>query len=175
MEWVSRNIFSPDIDDDKEDTHYIVTGDNEAPKPVPEFLTVQWSQWLHWHDLTRTRVAQQLNNHYHYDVRREKKEIWAVWGSFSHDDKDATRNVGADGKKPFSCLREGVLQRFGNINTINRQTLEDLLIIFRQKDVKPELQATVQHRWHRLFFDPNTMKLPNSLEEFNQGAENVFE
>ena len=73
-----------------------------------------------------------------------------------------------------SLLRKGALQTFRNINSINRQTLEDVLIIFRRKYVKPESQATAKHKWHRLTFDPNTMKLPDFLEELNQGAEKAF-
>ena len=73
-----------------------------------------------------------------------------------------------------SLLRKGALQTFRNINSINRQTLEDVLIKFRRKYVKPESQATAKHKWHRLTFDPNTMKLPDFLEELNQGAEKAF-
>ena len=73
-----------------------------------------------------------------------------------------------------SLLRKEALQTFRNINTINRQTLEDVLGIFRRKYVKPESQATAKHKWHRLIFDPNTMKLPEFLEELNQGAEKAF-
>ena len=73
-----------------------------------------------------------------------------------------------------SLLRKGSLQTFRNINSINRQTLEDVLVIFRRKYVKPESQATAKHKWHRLTFDPNTMKLPDFLEELNQGAEKAF-
>ena len=73
-----------------------------------------------------------------------------------------------------SLLREGALQTFRNINSTNRQTLEDVLVIFRRKYVKPESQATAKHKWHRLIFDPNTMKLPDFLEELNQGAEKAF-
>ena len=69
-----------------------------------------------------------------------------------------------------SLLRKGALQTFRNINTINRQTLEDVLVIFRRKYVKPESQTTAKHEGHRLIFDPNTMKLP----ELNQGAEKAF-
>ena len=36
------------------------------------------------------------------------------------------------------------------------------------------MQATAKHKWHRLVFDPNTMKLPDFLGELNQGAENTF-
>ena len=73
-----------------------------------------------------------------------------------------------------SLLRKGALQTFRNINSINRQTLEDVLVIFRRKYVKPESQATAKHKWHRLIFDPNTMKLPDFLEELNQGVEKAF-
>ena len=73
-----------------------------------------------------------------------------------------------------SLLRKNALQTFRNISTANRQTLEDLLVIFRRKYVKPESQATAKHKWHRLVFDPNTTKLPDFLEELNQGAEKAF-
>ena len=73
-----------------------------------------------------------------------------------------------------SLLRKGALQTFRNINSINRQTLEDVLVILRRKYVKPESQATAKHKWHRLTFDPSTMKLPDFLEELNQGAEKAF-
>ena len=76
---------------------------------------------------------------------------------------------------PFhSLLRKGDLQTFRNINSINRQTLEDVLVIFRRKYVKPESQATAKHKWHRLTFDPNNMKLSDFLGELNQGAEKAF-
>ena len=71
-------------------------------------------------------------------------------------------------------LRKGTLQTFRNIRTANRQTLEDVLVVFRRKYNKPESQATTKHKWHRLVFDPNTIKLPEFLEELNQRAENAF-
>ena len=73
-----------------------------------------------------------------------------------------------------SLLRKRALQTFRNINSTNRQTLEEVLVIFRKKYVKPESQATAKHKWHRLTFDPNTMKLPDFMEELNQGAEKAF-
>ena len=73
-----------------------------------------------------------------------------------------------------SLLRKNALQTFRNINSANRQTLEDILAIFRRQYVKPESQATAKHKWHKLVFDPNTMKLPDFLEELNQGAEKAF-
>ena len=73
-----------------------------------------------------------------------------------------------------SLLRKNALQTFRNISSSNRQTLQDVLVIFRRKYVKPESQATAKHKWHRLVFDPNTMKLPDFLKELNQGAEKAF-
>ena len=73
-----------------------------------------------------------------------------------------------------SLLRKNALQTFRNINTANRHTLEDILAVFRRKYVKAESKATAKHKWHRLVFDPNTMKLPDFLEELNQGAEKAF-
>ena len=57
-----------------------------------------------------------------------------------------------------SLLRKNALQTFCNINSANRQTLEDILAIFRRKFVKHESQATAKHKWHKLVFDPNTVK-----------------
>ena len=73
-----------------------------------------------------------------------------------------------------SLLRKNALQTFRNINTANRQTLEEILAVFLRKYVKPESQATAKHKWHRLVLDPNTMKLSDFLEELNQGAEKAF-
>ena len=73
-----------------------------------------------------------------------------------------------------SLLRKNALQTFRNINSANRQTFEDILAVFRRKYVKSESQATAKHKWHKLVFDPNTMKLPDFLEELNQGAEKAF-
>ena len=70
-----------------------------------------------------------------------------------------------------SILRKNVLQSIRNNSTANRQTLEDILI----KYVKPESEATAKHKWRRLVFDPNTTKLPDFLEELNQGAERRLE
>ena len=73
-----------------------------------------------------------------------------------------------------SFLRKNALQTIRNISTANRQTLEDVLVIFRRKYVKSESQATVEHEWPRFIFEPNTMKLPDFLEELNQGAETTL-
>ena len=71
-------------------------------------------------------------------------------------------------------LRKEALQTFRNISTVNKKTLDDVLIVFRRKYVKPESQATAKHKWHKLTFDPNTKSLPDFLEELNECAEKAF-
>ena len=71
-------------------------------------------------------------------------------------------------------LRKEALQTFRNISAVNKKTLDDVLIVFRRKYVKPESQATAKHKWHNLTFDPNTKSLPDFLEELNECAEKAF-
>ena len=71
-------------------------------------------------------------------------------------------------------LRKEALQTFRNISASNKNTLEDALIVFRQKYVKPESQATTKHKWHKLTFNPNTKSLSDFLEELNEWAERAF-
>ena len=71
-------------------------------------------------------------------------------------------------------LRKEALQTFRNINASNKKTLDDVLIMFRRKCVKPESHATANHKWHKLTVDPNTKSLPDFLEEPNECAERAF-
>ena len=71
-------------------------------------------------------------------------------------------------------LRKEALQTFRNKSASNKKTLDDVLIVFRRKYVKPESQATAKHKWHKLTFDPNTKSLPDFLEELNECAERAF-
>ena len=71
-------------------------------------------------------------------------------------------------------LRKQALQTFRNISALNKKTLDDVLIVFRRKYVKPESQATAKHKWHKLIFDPNMKSLPDFLEELNECAERAF-
>ena len=71
-------------------------------------------------------------------------------------------------------LRKEALQTFRNISPLNKKTLDAVLIVFRRKYVKPESQATAEHKWHKLTFDPNTKSLPDFLEKLNECAERAF-
>ena len=194
--------------------HDMVTGDNESPNPVPEFLTGRIPSRTHLnqsyedinldttipaHERTATAAdpdpitrladvlttmqkrptAQQLtirpvnSNTMTFDGKSEKFELFE---DFFHTMikmmPKMTEQMKINHFHPL--LRKNALQTFRNINSTNRQTLEDVLVIFRRKYVKPESQATAKHKWHRLIFDPKTMKLPDFLEELNQGAEKAF-
>ena len=67
-------------------------------------------------------------------------------------------------------LRKEVLQTFTNTNASDKRTLEDVLIIYRRNYVRPQSQATADHKWHKLTFDPNTTSLSNFIEELNECA-----
>ena len=71
-------------------------------------------------------------------------------------------------------LRKEALQTFRNISAVNKKTLDDVLIVFRRKYVKPKSQATAKHKWHKLTFDLNTKSFPDFLEELNECAERAF-
>ena len=194
--------------------HDMVTGDNESPLQVPEFLTGRVSPRNHldrsYEDINLdttipaqernapaaqtdpiTRLAdvlttmqnrptaQQLtirpvnSNTMTFDGKSEKFELFEdLFHTMIKMQPEMTEQMKIN--HFHSLLRKNALQTFRNISSSNRQTLEDVLIIFRRKYVKPESQATAKHKWHRLVFDPNTMKLPDFLEELNQGAEKAF-
>ena len=71
-------------------------------------------------------------------------------------------------------IQKEALETFRNISALNKKTLDDVLIVFRRKFVKPESQATAKHKWHKLTFDPITKSLPDFLEELNECAERAF-
>ena len=73
-----------------------------------------------------------------------------------------------------ALFRKDALQTFININASNRKTLDDVLIVFRGKNVKPESQATAKHKWHKLTFDNNTKWLSDIFKELNKCAERAF-
>ena len=70
-----------------------------------------------------------------------------------------------------SHIRNVALKTFRNISASNKKTLDDVLIVFRQKYIKPESQVTAKHKWHKFTFDPNTKSLYDLSEELNECAE----
>ena len=105
-----------------------------------------------------------------FDSKSEKRELFEdLFHTMIKMQPDMTETMKIN--HFHSLLRKNALQTFRNINSANRQTLEDILAVCRRKYVNPESQATAKHKWHKLIFDPNTMNLPDFLEELNQGAE----
>ena len=193
----------------------MVTGENESPIEVPEFLTGRMPSTSHLNrsnddfllldttipaqkrpalapeqdpinkladvltSMQNRPTAQQLtirpvnSKTMTFDGKSEKFELFEdLFLTMIKMQPDMTEQMKIN--HFHSLLRKNALQTFRNISTANRQTLEDVLVIFRRKYVKPESQATAKHKWHRLVFDPNTTKLPDFLEELNQGAEKAF-
>ena len=74
-----------------------------------------------------------------------------------------------------SQLRKEALQTLRSINASDKRKLEDVLIIFGRKYVRPQSQAKAKHKWHTLTFDPNTKSFTFLLEEVNDCAELAFE
>ena len=72
-------------------------------------------------------------------------------------------------------MRGLALKTFKNIQRTPTTTLEDILVVFRRKYVKPESSASAKHRFHRLVFDPERQKLPDFLEELQESAEKAFD
>ena len=208
--------YENQLNDDYPDlnVHDMVTGDNESPNLVPEFLTGRIPSRRHLNQsnddinldttipaqeriataansdpITRLAdvlttmqnrpTAQQLtirpvnSNTMTFDGKSEKFELFEdLFHTMIKMQPEMTEQMKIN--HFHSLLRKNALQTFRNISSSNRQTLEDVLVIFRRKYVKPESQATAKHIWHRLVFNPNTMKLPDFLEELNQGAEKAF-
>ena len=194
--------------------HDMVTGDNESPNQVLEFLTgripsrsyldqfyehINLDTTIPEHERiataadpdTITRLAdilttmqniptaQQLTIHsvnsntMTFDGKSEKFELFEdLFHTMIKMQPEMTEQMKIN--HFHSLLRKNALHTFRNSNSTNRQTLEEVLVIFRQKYVKPESQATANHKWHCLVFDPNTMKLPDFLEELIQAAEKAF-
>ena len=73
-----------------------------------------------------------------------------------------------------SHLRKDALHTFRNMETSNKRTPEDVLIILRPKYVRPQSQATAKHKCLELTFDLNTKSLLEFLEELNECAERAF-
>ena len=71
-------------------------------------------------------------------------------------------------------IRKEALQTFRSISESNKKNLDDVLIVFWAKNVKPESQATAKHKWHKLTFDPHTKSLSDFLKELNECAERAF-
>ena len=77
-------------------------------------------------------------------------------------------------KQFHAHLRKEALQTFKNTIASNMKSLDDVLIVFQPKYVKPESQATAKRKRHRLKFDLKTKSVSDVLEELNECAGSVW-
>ena len=68
-------------------------------------------------------------------------------------------------------VRGLALKTFKNIQRTSTTTLEDIVVVFGRKYVKPESSASAKHRFNRLMFQPENQKLPDFLEDLQESAE----
>ena len=73
-----------------------------------------------------------------------------------------------------SLMRGDALQTFKNITSPNRETLGEILTVFRRKYVKPQSMATAKHKFQRLVFNPANQKLIDFLDELQKLAKDAF-
>ena len=73
-----------------------------------------------------------------------------------------------------SFMRGDALQTFKNLNVPTRDNLGELLAGFRRKYLKPQLMATVKHKFQKLVFNPANHKLVEFLDELQTLAKDAF-
>ena len=74
-----------------------------------------------------------------------------------------------------SLMRGDALQTFKNITSPARENLEEILVIFRRKYVKPQSMATAKHKFQKLVFDPSKQKLVDFLDDLQRQAKDAFD
>ena len=70
-------------------------------------------------------------------------------------------------------MRCDALQTFKNLTSPNRESLAEILTMFRRKYVKP--QSMAKHRFQRQVFNPANQKLIHFLDELQKLAKDAFE
>ena len=73
-----------------------------------------------------------------------------------------------------SLMRGDALQTFKNISSPSRETLVEILTVFRRKYVKPQSMATTKQKFQRLVFNPTNQKLVEFLDELQKLANDAF-
>ena len=71
-------------------------------------------------------------------------------------------------------MRGDALQTFKNIDSPNRESLIEILTVFRRKYVKPQSMATAKHKFQQLVFNPVNQKLIDFLDELQKLAKDAF-
>ena len=73
-----------------------------------------------------------------------------------------------------SLMRGDALQTFKNINGPTRESLGEILAVFRSKYVKPQSMATAKHKFQKNVLSPAYQKLVVFLDELQKLAKDAF-
>ena len=73
-----------------------------------------------------------------------------------------------------SLMRGDALQTFKNISSRNRESLTEILTVFRRKYVKSQSMATARHNFQQLVFNPANQKLIDFLDQLQNLAKGAF-
>ena len=71
-------------------------------------------------------------------------------------------------------MRVDALQTFENISSPSRESLAEILTVFRRKYVKPQSMVTAKYTFQRLVFNPTNRKLIDFLDELQKPAKDAF-
>ena len=72
-----------------------------------------------------------------------------------------------------SLMLVDALQALKNVTSLNRDTLGEVLAVFRKKNVKLQSIATAKHKFQRLVFNPANQKLIDLLDELQKLAKDA--
>ena len=93
------------------------------------------------------------------------KQVWKFSNQLTEEDKINYFH---------SLMRGDALQTFKNITSPNRESLGEILTVFRRTYVKPQSMATAKHKCQRLVFNPTNQKLTVFLDELHKLAKDAF-
>ena len=71
-------------------------------------------------------------------------------------------------------MRGDALQTFKNISSRNRESLTEILTVFRRKDVTSHSMATAKHKFQQLVFNAANQKLIDFLDQLRKLAKDAF-
>ena len=97
-----------------------------------------------------------------FNGKNEKNEKFEYFEDLFHTTLRMQPNLTEEMKiNHFHAHFRGLaLKTFKNIQRTPSTTLEDILKVFRRKNVKPEASASAKHRFNRLFLIPKTKSYP---------------
>ena len=73
-----------------------------------------------------------------------------------------------------SLMRDDALQTFKNITSLNRESLGEILTLFRRKCIRPQSVATAKHKFQQMVFNPANQNLIDFQDELEKLAKNAF-